>query len=89
MKGCVWKVSPEDRLCKYCRLTACQDRSLKKKKWGIVAPTMRGMDVGRCVRFDHGYYGAARTAATRLGEQYLWRYIVRQDENGVIVERIA
>jgi hypothetical protein len=47
------------------------------------------MDVGQSLRFDHMYYNAARTAASRLGADYLMRFIVRHDENGCIVERIS
>ena len=89
MKGCVWKVSPEDRLCKYCRLTACPDRVLKSKRWGSVTASIRGLEVGGSVRLDHGYYGAARTASSRLAEDLCARYIVRNAQEGVIVERIA
>lgn len=89
MAGCVWNVSPEDRLCKYCVLTNCQERLLKKKRWGVVTPALRGMSVGQRLRLDHGYFGAARTAASRIGEETARRYVVRREERGVIVDRIS
>ncbi len=89
MKSCVWKVEAKDRLCKYCILTTCPERNVGGKKWGRITPRMRSMDVGQSLRFDHMYYNAARTAASRLGADYLMRFIVRHDENGCIVERIS
>jgi hypothetical protein len=87
MGGCVWKVRPEDRLCKFCKLTHCWDRDYRgSRKYGTVTPTMRGLDVGGKAVFSADKYGAVRTAMTRLAPKRFSMFYVG---DRVKVERIS
>lgn len=89
MAKCIWKVSPDDRLCKYCKLTHCEDRVIENiRRRGTVMPRMRGMMVGDEIVFDASLYNACRTAASRLGADWDVRIITRMGEDGVHVTRI-
>lgn len=89
MAKCIWKVAPEDRLCRYCKLTHCEDRVIKNvRRRGTVMPRMREMVVDQEIVFDASLYNACRTAASRLGADWNVRIITRMGEDGVHVTRI-
>lgn len=90
MEECIWKVSPEDRLCRYCKLTHCPDRAKEgSRKLGTVMPTLRGMAVGDAVVLDAVSYNAARTAAFRLARTCGRRFLMHTRADGLHVERIC
>lgn len=89
MKNCVWNVAKEDRLCKYCLLTHCDDRLNRKyRRHGFVMGRIRKMNVGDEVRFDMEFYGACRTAASRLKSNFGIICVTRMEADGVYVCRI-
>lgn len=89
MSTCVWNVSKEDRLCKYCLLTHCDDRANRKhRRYGKVMPTIRHLDPGAEHVFEPEFYNACRTATSRLKENFGCLYVTRMAEDGVHVCRI-
>lgn len=90
MAKCIWKVAPEDRLCRYCKLTHCEERVIENaRRRGTVMPRMREMGVGQEIVFDASLYNACRTAASRLGSDWSVRIITRMESDGVHVERVS
>lgn len=90
MSNCIWKVAPEDRLCKYCKLTHCEDRVIANaRRRGTVMPRMRSMDPGEEIVFDAAFYNACRTAASRLGQDWGVRIIVRMESDGIHAARVS
>lgn len=87
MGKCVWAVRPEDRLCKYCKLTLCEDRDYtNSRKYGTVAPTMRKMEVGDKAVFGIDKYNAVRTCMSRQKPR---RFSMFMQDLSLHVERIS
>lgn len=90
MAKCIWKVAPEDRMCRYCKLTHCEDRVIANaRRRGTVMPRMREMDVGQEIVFDSSLYNACRTAAFRLRQDWGVRIIVRLGSDGIHAARVS
>ena len=88
--SCIWKVSPEDRLCKYCLLTHCDERRTDKyRRHGKVIQKMRAMGVGEEIVFEYGFYNACRTAATRLRSELDACILTRAEDDGIHVVRVS
>lgn len=87
MTKCVWPVNPEERLCKFCKLTMCDDRDYtNSRKYGTVTPTMRAMKVGEKAEFGAEKYGAVRVAMSRLSPM---RFSMFFKGNCLVVEKIS
>lgn len=89
MKECIWKVKPEDRLCRYCKMVHCEDRSrVGARKMGTVTPRMRQMEVGGLLEIEVADHNAARTAAHRLSRENGAKFSIYTRRKKVYVERI-
>lgn len=90
MKGCIWNVSVEDRLCRYCKMAQCESRNRKGvRKLGRVTPTMRGMAVGDTLEMDFVEKNAARTCAWRLKRESGARFMIYARGSRIFIERIG
>lgn len=88
--SCIWKVAPEDRLCKYCLLTHCDERRTDKyRRHGKVTQKTRAMGVGDELVFEYVFYNACRTAAYRLRKEFGMSLLTRADDDGIHVVRIS
>lgn len=85
---CVWKVAPEDRLCKLCRLDGCEDRIPPARRLGKVMSRVRQMEVGEEIFVPRQEHNAARTAATKLNKVFGVKYKVCRAGDSISVVRI-
>jgi len=88
--SCIWNVKEEDRHCKYCMLTHCEDRkNEKQRRHGRVMPRMKAMDIDEEIVFDPCFYGAARTASYRIRDDFGVKILVSMRDDGVHAIRIS
>ena len=84
---CVWKVAPEDRLCRICMNYGCVDRHTPGRRNGRIMPLMREMAVGDEMSFDCEHYNAVRTAAHKLGKMFGAYFKTHKEGDRVLVKR--
>ena len=88
--SCIWNVKEEDRHCKLCLLTHCDERKNEKyRRHGKVMPKMRNLKRDEEIVFEVEYYNACRTAASRLKENFGVVMITRREDDGIHVVRIS
>ena len=72
MGNCVWKVKPEDRLCRFCKYWHCEDRPKgnRNKYDDPVYHKLIEMPVGSWMFFPLEKWNLARATASKLKEEY-------------------
>lgn len=69
---CIWNVSPEDRLCSFCKYWFCEDRPKgnRNKYKDPVYPQLMNMPVGSWIFLPLEKWNRARATASKLKEEY-------------------
>lgn len=69
MGNCIWKVKPEDRLCRFCKYWYCEDRPNKAKRGDPKHPVyfeLKNLPVGSWKFYPLDYSDRCRSAASKL-----------------------
>ncbi len=86
---CVWKVAPEDRICRLCLNYGCAERHTPGRRNGKIMPLIRALEVDGVAHFPCENYNAVRTAASKLGKMYGAYFRVHKEGDYVFVKRIS
>ena len=84
---CIWKVKEGDRLCTMCKMWGCEDRKDTRRR-GHVMGLMRNMNINDELYFPVQRWGAVRSCANRLKDDYGAVYVVNKIGDEIRAKRI-